>query len=284
MIYRFLSDADFTEVTEVFNLAFSDYVVPVKLTEQELNNLFIQRHVDLKRSLGVFANDEMIGFTVNGFGLWNNAETVYDIGTGVLPSFRRQKIAEKMFEFMIPYFQKQGIRQYLLEVITENEKAFKLYKKLGFETTRKVSLIKSENIFESNLPIPKSLEVYEISEPDWNLLPAFWDGKPTWQNSVESIAATIPRKTYLAAFSDKKCVGYTAFSAAKGVIAQFAVDPKHRRKGVGSALLTELQKYIGKDKTISVLNLDVEIETAFEFLKKRGFSEAVSQFEMIKRL
>jgi hypothetical protein len=33
-----------------------------------------------------------------------------------------------------------------------------------------------------------------------------------------------------------------------------------------------------------VLNLDVEIETAFEFLKKKGFSEAVSQFEMIKLL
>lgn len=281
---RFLSDEDFTELTTAFNSAFSDYVVPINFTEQQLKNLLIQRHVDITRSLGVFSNEVMIGFTVNGFGMWNRIETVYNAGTGVIPSFRGQHIAEKMLEFIIPHFQKQGIKQYLLEVVTNNEKAFKLYEKLGFETIRKVLLMKSENVFEAKLSYPAGCNIYELEELDRNLLTSFRDGEPTWQNSVESIKATIPNKTYVGAFVDKKCVGYIVFSAIKGVIAQLAVEKTHRRKGIGLALLTEMQKIIGNEIKISVLNLDVEIETALKFFQNNGFSEVISQFEMIKKL
>jgi ribosomal protein S18 acetylase RimI-like enzyme len=284
MNYRFLSNEDFPELTTAFNSAFSDYIVPINFTEEQLKNLYIQRHVDITRSLGVFSNGAMIGFAVNGFGLWNEIETVYNAGTGVIPSFRGLHIAEKMFEFIIPHFQKQGLKQYLLEVVTKNKKAFKLYEKLGFEINRKVLLMKAGNIFETRISFANSVDIFELKERDWNLLTAFWDGEPTWQNSVEAIKATIPDKTYLGAFFEKKCVGYIVFSAVRGVIAQFAVEKRHRRKGIGLALLTEMQKFIGNENKISVLNLDVEIKTALEFFQKRGFSEVVSQFEMIKKL
>ncbi len=284
MNYRFLSDEDFSELTMAFNLAFSDYIVPIDFTEQQLKKLYIQRHVDINHSLGVFANEEMIGFTVNGFGLWNGIETVYDAGTGVIPNFRRQKVAEKMFEFMIPNFQKQGFKQYLLEVITKNEKALKLYEKLGFEKIRKVSLMKAANLFKSGLQIPNNLQISEIKEPDWDRLQTFWDGKPTWQNSVKAIEATISDKIILGAFEGNNCIGYIVFSAERPVIDQLAVEKIHRRKGIGLALLTAMQKIVGYEKKISIMNLDIEIKTALDFFQNKGFKEVVSQFEMIKKL
>jgi ribosomal protein S18 acetylase RimI-like enzyme len=189
-----------------------------------------------------------------------------------------------MFEFMIPHFKKQGIKQYLLEVVTKNEKALGLYEKLDFETIRKVSLLKAENIFETDISFQNNVNICEIKERNWNLLTTFWDGKPTWQNSVEAIEATIPKKVYLGAFLANKCVGYIVFSVVKGVIAQFAVDKNHRRKGIGFALLTEMQKIVGKERKVSVMNLDIEMEATSEFFQNRSFREVVSQFEMIKKL
>jgi ribosomal protein S18 acetylase RimI-like enzyme len=189
-----------------------------------------------------------------------------------------------MFEFMIPHFKKQGIKQYLLEVVTKNEKALGLYEKLDFETIRKVSLLKTEEIFETNVSFQNSVNICQIKERNWNLLTSFWDGKPTWQNSVEGVEATIPDKIYLGAFLGNKCVGYIVFSAVKGVIAQFAVDKNHRRKGIGLSLLTEMQKIVGKERKLSVMNLDIEMEATLEFFQNRGFCEVISQFEMIKKL
>lgn len=283
MQYRFLSDADFTELTKVFNLAFSDYFVPFNLTEQQLKTILTQRRVDLERSLGVFVNGEMVGFTINGFGLWNGKKTVYDAGTGVIPKFRRQKLAERMFDVLIPYFKNQGIEQYLLEVITINEKAFKLYEKLGFQTTRKVSLLKNANIFKSDLPMPKNVEIHEIKQCDWNLLQSFWDGKPTWQSSAEAFENKFANQMVFGAFSDKKCIGYL-ISTAKSVIAQIAVDKNYRRKAIGSMLLAQLQKHIGNEKRLSVVNLDVEMKETYSFFQNNGFNEVLSQFEMIKTL
>ena len=283
MNYHFLTNEDLPELTKIFNLAFSDYSLDVNFSDKQLEIFFQERQVDLKRSLGVTANGEMIGFTFNGFGLWNNLETVYDACTGVVPDFRRQGIAENMFEFMIPQFQKQEIKQYLLEVITENEKALKLYDKLGFERTRKVSFLKAEKIFKGNLQLPKNLKISQVKEPDWNRLRLFGDGKPTWQTTIAAIEATKFEKVFLGAFWDDKCIGHVAFSKSRPVIAQFAVDKKHRQKGVGLALLTEMQRIIG-EKKVNIVNLDIEMEETLTFFQNRGFREVVSQFEMIKKL
>jgi ribosomal protein S18 acetylase RimI-like enzyme len=284
MIYRFLSEEDFPKLLQAFNLAFSDYFVQLKFTEDQLRHLFVERSVDIRRSLGVFANDEMIAFTVNGFGLWNGLETVYDAGTGVIPSFRRQHIAEKMFEFMIPFFREQGIKQYLLEVISENEKAMNLYQKLGFKIIRKVLLVRAGDGLKAKLAPSANLKIVRLKEPNWSELQQFWDGKPTWQSSFSAIEATFSNKVILGAFWDHKCVGYIAFSWNRAVILQFAVEKQHRQKGIGSALLIEVKKFIVEDKKISVMNLDNSLESAMKFFQNKGFNEEVSQFEMLKKL
>ena len=81
----------------------------------------------------------MVGYTLNGFGLWNGKQTAYDAGTGVIPGFRNQGIGKNMFEFLLPKLREIGIEQMLLEVIEKNENALKLYQNLGFENSRKLA-------------------------------------------------------------------------------------------------------------------------------------------------
>src|SRR5438270_10411609 len=101
---RFLGDGHFDELYKTFIEAFSDYVFPFALTETQFRNHILLNAVDLKRTAACFENGKMIGFSLNGFGDWDGLPTVYDAGTGVIPSHRRQHVSEAMFEMMMPTF------------------------------------------------------------------------------------------------------------------------------------------------------------------------------------
>src|SRR4051794_34595872 len=95
---RFLDDSYFKSLYQAFTLAFADYVVPFAITEIQFRNHITLNGVDLDRTVGCVAGGELVGFSLNGFGTWNGTPTVYDAGTGVIPSYRRRGISEAMFE------------------------------------------------------------------------------------------------------------------------------------------------------------------------------------------
>lgn len=280
--YRYLTADDFKSLHETFLEAYSDYFFPVYLTESQLEHHIRQNSVELTKSVGAFAGEKLVGMTLNGFGSWNGVKTVYDAGTGVIPEFRNRGIGRALFEFMTPDFEKEGFRQMLLEVLAENEKATRLYEKLGFAPTRELIFFEQKKPFRF-----KSKNVFEIRElaaPDWELFETFADGSPSWQYSRAAIENTRAKKIVLGSFFGEKCVGYAVASRVAGMVSQIAVAPEHRRRGAASQLFTELQKRLEKEKIFRVANVHASIKSAVEFFRKCGFSESFRQIEMIKLL
>ena len=95
---RFLSEDHFSSLHQKFVEAFSDYSRPFEFNERQFRNHIVLNAVDLSRSVGCFRGDELIGFSLNGFGRWEGKSTVYDAGTAVIPSQRRLGASEAMFE------------------------------------------------------------------------------------------------------------------------------------------------------------------------------------------
>jgi len=147
---RFLSEDTFDDLYRVFTEAFSDYVFPFALTETQFRNHLNLNAVDLTRSVGYIENNELIGFSLNGFGDWQGKPTVYDAGTGVVPSERRRGVSRGMFEMMIAKFRAEGFQEYLLEVVTSNAGARRLYDDLGFEKTRELALLQYDGSVNSS--------------------------------------------------------------------------------------------------------------------------------------
>lgn len=279
---RFLQTEDFSDIHKTFLDAYSDYVVKFQLTVAQLENHIAQNAVRLEKSVGAFADGKMIGVTLNGVGVWDEKKTIYDAGTGVIPNFRKNGAGKAMFDFAIPFFEKKGIKQILLEVISQNENAFRLYKKIGFEEKRRLIFFEQkEDLKQKNL---ENLEIRELENPDWHLFENFCDGKPSWQNSKESIERMLSAKCVLGAFLKEKLVGYGAVFSRSGTIAQLAVDRKHRRKGIASNILGEIRKRIEPKTKLRISNVDENIEGFGKFMKKCGFNEFLSQIEMTKDL
>ncbi|MFN0140163.1 MAG: GNAT family N-acetyltransferase [Pyrinomonadaceae bacterium] len=281
---RFLRETDLDQLFETFNDAFSDYTLPSTLTEPQFHQHLDTNAVDVCRSVGCFEGDKMIGFSLNGFGEWNGLKTVYDAGTGVIPDKRRQGISTAMFDLMLPAFKAEGVEQFLLEVITTNEAAVNLYKKLGFEIRRELVLLKSENFENPDDQTRERFDLCEILEADWPLFESFWDAWPSWQNSPASIGRVPESKRIVGAFSGDVCVGYVIYSKAMGGVAQLAVDRAHRNQGIATMLLAHVHNTRNPEHDVRIVNSDTSLTAAMQLFASRGFVEVVRQFEMIKPL
>lgn len=278
---RFLDDCRVAELFQSFTEAFSDYIVPFALTETQFRNHINLTAVDLNRTVGCFERDRMIGFSLNGFGEWNELPTVYDAGTGVLPAYRRQGVSRTMFEFMLPEFERSGYKQVVLEVITSNIGAIRLYEGLGFRTSRELLLLQCDERPNFAARLNPTLSIKVIDRPDWRAFRDFWNGVPSWQNSPESIDRSLPMKTILGAYREGTCLGYIVFSSRFGRISQLAVAKEARGSGVATALVQAMHEKIEPGFSAQVINIDASLTDAACLFKKFGYFERLRQYEMV---
>ncbi len=278
---QFLSDDYLLPLHETFLSAFSDYVIPFALTATQFRNHLLVNGVDLARTVGFVDGDQLVGFSLNGFGNWKGRSTVYDAGTGVVPSHRRRGISKEMFALMLPELKKAGIEQFLLEVVTTNIEAIALYEKFGFRPVRRLAMLQCDTALNINLTISADIEIQEITDPDWGLYQTFWDGYPSWQNSVDSVTRAFTLKRFLGAFENGNCVGYIISSPKFVRVAQIAVSKSHRRRGIGTALMQAMKSETAEGFSMQVLNVDKSIKNTMKFFHDLGFYERLSQNEMI---
>ncbi|HSA05127.1 MAG TPA: GNAT family N-acetyltransferase, partial [Tenuifilaceae bacterium] len=70
---------------------------------------------------------------------------------------------------------------------------------------------------------------------------------------------------------------------SSGDITQIAVDKNHRRKGVASAILTELLKR-NSYTSVKLINAGISCIAITKLLEENGVPLSGTQFEMIKKL
>lgn len=278
-MYRLLSSADFHPLYECFLEAFSDYQVSLQMSEEQFEWRLKRDGVELEISAGAFDGERMIGFYVNGRGLWRGKETAYDAGTGVIPSHRRRGVAEELFEFLAPRLREVGITQYLLEVLTSNERAVSLYRKIGFEDARTLAVLRSNETMKP-LDDLEGVAIRHLEEPEWDVFCAYWDGEPSWQNSIDAVERVRNHTEIVGAFVDEKCVGYGIVYKPSGLLMQLAVAQGFRRRGIGRKLLATLSG----DGILKTNNVDEKLKGTLEFYMANGFEVVLRQFEMLKVL
>jgi ribosomal protein S18 acetylase RimI-like enzyme len=278
-MYRLLTAADFHSLYECFLDAFSDYQISLQMTEEQFEQRVKRDGVDLELSAGAFDGERMIGFYMNGRGRWHGQETAYDAGTGVVLDHRRRGVAIELFEFMAPRLKERGITQYLLEVLTSNERAVALYRKLGFKETRKLAVVRSNEPMNTVAEVA-GVSIRHVDEPDWDVFCAYWDGEPSWQNSMDAVERVRNQCEIVGAFVDEKCVGYGIVFKPSDILMQLAVAQEFRRRGIGRRILASLSG----DKILKTNNVDEELKGTLEFYKACGFEVVLRQFEMMRTL
>lgn len=276
LTFQTLENRSLKEITKVFNLAFSDYIVPLQVTEEQLNDKIRSDNVKLEYSVGAFENNILVGFILHGYGLIEGKKVVYNAGTGVIPANRGHKLTSRMYDFIIPALKRQQIDKLLLEVITENKPAIQSYEKTGFKTVRKLSCFKGElkphEIFNADY------EILSLEEYDWEKLQSFWDWKPTWPNSIMAVENLKQSNTSIGIFLEKVLTGYLVYNSKTKRVQQFAIDKAHRNKGLAKQLFNHIAT--NHDRNITIINIPADATGSIKLMEHLGLEHYIDQFEM----
>lgn len=282
-IYDTLENISTELLHKAFLEAFSDYQVKMDLPFSKFQEMLKRRGYNPKASMGAFYNNALVGFLLNGIRSWDGNLTAYDTGTAVINSYRKQGITSNMFINSKELLKKIGVEQYLLEVIQSNTSAVELYKKQDFEILRDFQCFTLDKNNHNPISSYKVEHINMINESIWGDLIRFWDFKPSWQNSVDSINTIPDSFLYSIIRKDNKIAGYGIVDKKSGDIPQIAVDKNHRGKGIGKAIISDLISITESNK-ISVINVDSQCSSMEKFLINLEFKPFVSQYEMVLKL
>ncbi|WP_428223379.1 GNAT family N-acetyltransferase [Flavobacterium sp.] len=273
--FKNLCTTPLEEIVRVFNLAFSDYFVPIKTSEEALQRKFLVEKVRLDVSVGAFENDQLVGFVLHFGTIVNGEKILYNGGTGVIPSHRGQNLTCRMITHCLPLIKTEGFSKIKLEVFAINSFALKAYQKMGFKEIRLLNCFKGKLL--EGQKRNESVRVAKMETIDWTVLKLFWDLEPTWQNAEHTLVSLGEKIDFYGALLKEELVGYVVFNPMERRIHQLAVAPKYRKQGVASGLLQDIAE---KEKElVSFINIDTRIEIE-GVLEEFGLENFAQQLEM----
>lgn len=281
--YKILSGTELGTIHQAFVEAFSDYQVKMDLPFWKFENMIKRRGFIPELSVGAFDNERLIAFVLNGVRIWDNKLTAYDLGTGVIPEYRKKGITTEILKKVKDLFKEKNIEIYLLEVLQNNTGAVELYKKQGFLATRSFDCyyLKKEDFSSYVCKDIKNLEFFNTNQ--WEEAKKLWDYNPSWQNSIDSINVFPDRFSYSVVIDENKIVGYGIADKLSGDVPQLAVLKEYRNKGIAKGILSDLFNHTNTDK-LSLINVDQRDDNFKSFLVNIGSVNFVSQYEMILSL
>ncbi|MNK97561.1 putative acetyltransferase [compost metagenome] len=263
-----------------FNESFSDYLVKMQLTKEQLERKLVSDSIDLKLSAGAYIDGNLVGFILHGINTDGNEKIAYNAGTGVIPKKRGYNLTKKMYRFVMPLLEKEGVTKCILEVLEKNIPAIKTYKAIGYSLKRELVCLKG--IPKVPTPTTEKPDIREIKKINWEEASTFWDWQPSWQNSITAMQNLGEYNKLAGIYQGKKLVAYISYNPLNNRIAQFAVRQSHRRKGYGKALFKYV--YDTNKAEVSVINVDIDSGSTITFLGSIGLFPYIYQYEMEKPL
>ena len=240
--FRKFTPDDIPEMRTVFNRSFADYIVPLKLNAHNFQKKIIEKtNISFSNSIGCHANNEWVGFIFNSVNLYEKKKTAYNGGTGVLPDFRGNHLTQRMYEHIIPDLTDAGIDQCILEVIADNSPALKSYLKVGFRRTTFLHCLKMDN--QSDYLHKKKRNPFKLIKtinPLWNQYQTFCDYHSSFLDSLTMLEINKSNETIYEVHENNEVIGFIIFNEEMGRIGHIGVHPKHRGRGIGTALIQKV--------------------------------------------
>lgn len=169
------------ELTELYNQTRVDYLVPMPMNADRLNEYVHDFSVDLTQSCVARNIDgQVLGLSM--LGIRNDIAWITRLG--VLPASRRTGAGSKLMDYMLNNADGLGLRETHLEVIKNNEPAYKLFLKKGFVETDTYLVMR-------HAPRPLSASLHgEVTWLDFDEAMEKVDSYPehlTWINAYKSM-------------------------------------------------------------------------------------------------
>lgn len=277
--FRTLNEIPLQSALTAWNSGFEDYYTNMQMDYRTFLSRFYREDLLPEESVILYADEQAVGFTLNGYRLVNGVKAAWNGGTAVLPAYRGQGIGRRLLEENIRRYTEAGVRIATLEAFVQNKNAIALYEKYGYRG-QGTTLIYS---LEGELSVPQvdeqssgaGLQIRECAAAEAAELP-FYDYSGPWQTHWQSLK----EGRCLIAEQDGSAIGYIQFRrvySGSGQLSGIQLYPGKLRDGLPHAgellhlLLTRVFRFSGSGVTLSAVHVPSSDSLMRDWLERAGF-------------
>ncbi|ELK47844.1 GNAT family N-acetyltransferase [Halobacillus sp. BAB-2008] len=258
------------DVTEAMNDGFSDYVVPMQMTEDQLANRIEKQGLSKEHSVVYIEEEEIAAVLLFGIDVFQETKQAWIGGMAVRPKFRGRGIARKLLDFAVKTAEEADCAEVLLEVIMENTRAWQIYEAYGFETINELMVAGLGALPSPDDGLPDirfEKEEEDVTEPY----------RTPWQNRLERTG-----NAYHICLDGER-VGWISFMQreAKAMVLQMQVTDQSLTARI-PAILQQLKVDFGIEQ-LSVHNFMMDTKE-YEGLADLVAGDVIQQYQMKKSI
>jgi len=258
-------------IIDCLHEAFSDYLLPMNMPYDYWISRWQAARIDYSLSFGYFDNNKLVGFVLHGVDQIEGKLSFFNMGTGVIPSHRGQKIVKKIYDTCYHDLLKNGCDQGVLEVIQGNTKAIKAYQSVGFVLDLELISYKGR---------PLSFEhTYNFSEVKPERLDRYFEliyHRLAWEHRPEVIMHDKNQFIFYEMHQNNITLGFAIVKKSNLNVPIFGVKDGDWNN-YGLPLFSEIQK---RNKEFKIINIDTRDTGLINFFEENKFQVLVKQFEM----
>jgi ribosomal protein S18 acetylase RimI-like enzyme len=259
----------FTELAEMFNSAFTGYLLLVSMTAEATAAHWRLYHIDGARSLvthdqaGAFVGLAYIG--VRGTRGWCG-------GFGIAPAFRGRGAGKRLAREMVETARESGLRSLQLEVLSQNEAARAIYEAAGLTVRRRV---RSVEIAVAALPDGDGQAAARLETSAPLVAEDILAAEPVWQQELVSLLAMTTETAHLTDAAGQRSTLVCRKAGEKTLILAASVA----RTTTEQELVALLRRAAADSSSIQLTNCPGS-SSILARCQALGFTEVYSQDEM----
>ena len=276
LYFKYYQPALLRDLYYCFTRTFTQANAPFKLSYDDFSIRMLEKLGLNGEISGLMLDDEeLIGFMLHTRAYFQGIDTIYNGGTGVVSAYRGKGIIQKIYKNLLPNLKGSGAERILLEVITTNLSALKLYEVMGFKKIKLLHCFKGSVSLDNGLNHIIYREAQDFKLDRFN---AFVDFSPSFLDANDRLNINWKYEKLIEGYQGETLIGYIIFQRHLGRVSQLGVRKDYRRQGVGTSLL----KYVQQDcqRSLTLMNVPSKAKGMLQFLIKIGLINNIDQFEM----
>ena len=262
------SDYPLPDLTQLLNLSFENYLVPVAFNLSQFLTMIRKDSLDLAASRVLLVDEQPAGIALIARRGWTSRLAAM----GIVQGQRSKGAGSRFMRKLIDEARERNDHAMVLEVIEQNENAVKLYQKCGFQSVRRLIGLIRKDAIEKN---KTSLTTIDLREAG-SLIAQHGLADLPWQLAGETIAHMNPPAC---AYRNGPALVVTSNLAVEHVVIwSLLVEPQARGQQLGVEMLKSvIANHPGKTWHIPAI-FPEEFGKLFE---RAGFEqEELTQWQM----
>ena len=262
------SDYPLPDLTQLLNLSFENYLVPVAFNLSQFLTMIRKDSIDLAASRVLLVDEQPAGIALIARRGWTSRLAAM----GIVQGQRSKGAGFRFMRKLMDEARERNDHAMVLEVIEQNENAVKLYQKCGFQSVRRlIGLIRKDAIENNKTPLT-AIDLREAG----SLISQHGLADLPWQLAGETIAHLNPPAC---AYRNGPALVVTSNLAVEHVVIwSLLVEPQARGQQLGVEMLKSvIANHPGKTWHIPA----IFPEEFGKIFKRAGFEqEELTQWQM----